>query len=124
MAARTALVVVDMQKAFDDASYWGRRNNPDCERNVAHLRDRRDFHLVVDVREPWETEICRIDGAQLIPMNSLPQRLQELPRDRTIAVVCHAGQRSYYAAAWLLAQGFEAVSVAGGVNAWPGMKRY
>ena len=37
MAARTALVVVDMQKAFDDASYWGRRNNPDCERNVADL---------------------------------------------------------------------------------------
>ena len=88
-----------------------------------------DPPVVVDVREPWETEICRIGGAQLIPMQSLPQRLQELPRDRTIAVVCHAGQRSYYAAAWLLAQGFEAVSVAGGVDAWaaevePGMKRY
>ena len=37
MAARTALVVVDMQKAFDDATYWGSRNNPDCERNVADL---------------------------------------------------------------------------------------
>jgi nicotinamidase-related amidase len=37
MAARTALVVIDMQKAFDDADYWGRRNNPDCERNVGEL---------------------------------------------------------------------------------------
>ena len=37
MAARTALVVVDMQKAFDDAGYWGSRNNRDCERNVADL---------------------------------------------------------------------------------------
>ena len=35
MAARTALIVVDVQRGFDDASYWGRRNNPDCERNVA-----------------------------------------------------------------------------------------
>ncbi len=88
-----------------------------------------DPPVVVDVREPWETEICSIDGAQLIPMNSLPQRLQELPRERTIAVVCHAGMRSYYAAAWLLAQGFEAVSVQGGIDAWAaaverGMARY
>src|SRR5512144_1500006 len=37
MAARTALIVVDVQRGFDDASYWGRRNNPDCERNVAAL---------------------------------------------------------------------------------------
>ncbi len=34
---RTALVVVDVQRAFDDAGYWGRRNNPDCEANVASL---------------------------------------------------------------------------------------
>lgn len=88
-----------------------------------------DPPVLVDVREPWETEICCIGGAQLIPMRSLPQRLQELPRDRTIAVICHAGTRSYYAAEWLLSQGWEAVSVRGGIDAWaaevePGMKRY
>ena len=88
-----------------------------------------DPPVVVDVREPWEAEICGIEGSQLIPMSSLPQRLQEIPRGRTIAVVCHAGQRSYYAAAWLLAQGLEAVSIAGGVDAWAievdqTMKRY
>jgi len=88
-----------------------------------------DPPVIVDVREPWETEICRIEGSQLIPMSSLPQRLQEIPRGRTIAVVCHAGMRSYQAAAWLLAQGIEAVSVAGGIDEWavdvePGMERY
>ena len=83
-----------------------------------------DPPLVLDVREPWELEICRIDGAREIPMTSLPQRLQELPRERTIAVVCHAGARSHMVAEWLLAQGYEAVSVAGGTNAWPGMTRY
>jgi rhodanese-related sulfurtransferase len=88
-----------------------------------------DPPVVVDVREPWEAEICRIEGSQLIPMSSLPQRLQEIPEGRTIAVVCHAGQRSYHAAAWLLGQGREAVSVAGGIDKWavevePSMKRY
>jgi rhodanese-related sulfurtransferase len=83
-----------------------------------------DPPAVLDVREAWELEICRVEGAQEIPMRSLPQRLQELPRGRTIAVVCHAGARSYMVAEWLLAQGYEAVSVAGGVNAWPGMTKY
>jgi len=50
--------------------------------------------------------------------------LQEIPRGRTIAVICHAGARSYMVAEWLLRQGYEAVSVAGGIDAWPGMRRY
>src|ERR1043165_1237983 len=50
-----------------------------------------DPPVVLDVREPWEIELCPIDGAVLIPMRSLPQRLQELPRGRTIDVVCHHG---------------------------------
>lgn len=37
MATRNALVVVDVQRAFDDSSYWGPRNNPDCERNIGTL---------------------------------------------------------------------------------------
>lgn len=59
MAARTALVVVDMQKAFDDAGFWGRRNNPACERNVANLieswRDR--GQPVVFVRHDSDEEV-------------------------------------------------------------------
>ena len=83
-----------------------------------------DPPVVLDVREPWEIELSPVEGALLIPMRSLPQRLQELPRERTIAVVCHHGERSYHAAAWMLEQGLEAVSVAGGVNAWPGKRKY
>src|SRR5947209_17022652 len=84
---------------------------------------------VIDVREAWEIAICHIDGALEIPLMSLPQRLQEIPRGRTLAVICHAGMRSYMAAGWLAEQGYDAVSVAGGIDRWaaevePGMSRY
>jgi rhodanese-related sulfurtransferase len=73
---------------------------------------------VVDVREPWEVAICSLEGSLEIPLRSLPQRLQEIPRDRTVAVICHAGMRSYMAAGWLAEQGYDAVSLAGGIDRW------
>jgi adenylyltransferase/sulfurtransferase len=85
--------------------------------------------LLVDVREPFEAEIAQIAGSLLIPMNSLPQRLQEIPKDRAVALYCHAGARSAYAAEWLSRQGYDALSLAGGIDQWameiePGMRRY
>jgi len=85
--------------------------------------------LLVDVREPFEAEIVQIAGSLLIPMNSLPQRLQEIPKDRAVALYCHAGGRSAYAAEWLSRQGYDALSLAGGIDQWameiePGMRRY
>jgi nicotinamidase-related amidase len=58
MAARTALVVVDVQRAFDDADFWGARNNPDCERNVAALIEawREQGQPVVFVRHDSDEE--------------------------------------------------------------------
>ena len=58
MAARTALVVVDVQKGFDDGNYWGRRNNPECERNVADLIEswRDQAQPVVFVRHDEDLE--------------------------------------------------------------------
>jgi nicotinamidase-related amidase len=58
MTARTALVVVDVQRAFDDADFWGTRNNPDCERNVAALIDawREEGQPVVFVRHDSDQE--------------------------------------------------------------------
>jgi rhodanese-related sulfurtransferase len=47
--------------------------------------------ILIDVREEGEAAICAIDGSILIPMNTLPQRLQELPRDRQVALYCHHG---------------------------------
>ena len=85
--------------------------------------------LLVDVREPMEAAIAQIDGSLLIPMNSLPQRLQEIPKDRPVALYCHSGVRSLYAAQWLARQGYEALSLAGGIDRWaaevePAMQRY
>jgi rhodanese-related sulfurtransferase len=96
------------------------------------LRDllaREDPPLLVDVREPVEASIAQIAGSLLIPMASLPQRLQEIPKDRPVALYCHAGMRSAYAAEWLARQGYDALSLAGGIDRWavevePAMRRY
>jgi len=84
---------------------------------------------LIDVREEGEAAICAIDGSTLIPMNSLPQRLQEIPRDRPVVLYCHGGMRSMMAGQWLSQQGFDALSLAGGIDRWarevePGMARY
>jgi len=84
---------------------------------------------LIDVREPWEAEICTIAGSHLIPMGTLPQRLGEIVRSQPVAIYCHHGQRSLTCAQYLAEQGYEATSVAGGIDAWaqtiqPGMKRY
>ncbi|HMM46787.1 MAG TPA: rhodanese-like domain-containing protein [Thiobacillaceae bacterium] len=86
--------------------------------------------LLLDVREPWEWNICRLPGATLVPMRDLPARLGELDKAAEIVVICHHGVRSYHAARYLEAAGFESVSdLAGGVAAWadeidPTMPRY
>lgn len=78
--------------------------------------------LLLDVREPWEFDICRIDGAQLMPMRSVPARLEELPRDRPIVVVCHHGGRSAQVGYFLEQQGFSQITnLQGGVAAWAGL---
>jgi rhodanese-related sulfurtransferase len=84
---------------------------------------------LIDVREEGEAAICAIDGSTLIPMNTLPHRLQEIPRDRPVALYCHAGMRSMMAGQWLSQQGFDALSLAGGIDRWaieiePEMARY
>lgn len=85
---------------------------------------------LLDVREPWEWEIAHLPGSQLIPLGRLPARLAEVPRDRPVVTVCHAGMRSLAARAMLLEAGLPSVrSLAGGVDAWaasvdPSMTRY
>src|SRR5574341_915512 len=75
--------------------------------------------FLLDVRENWEVARGMINGASHIPMNSVPDRLGELPRDREIVVYCAAGVRSYVVAEYLLAQGFEDVmNLDGGIEAW------
>ena len=79
----------------------------------------RDRPVLLDVREPWEHETCRIEGSVLIPMSEVPQRTGELDAEADIVVICHHGGRSMQVALFLSAQGFGKVhNLAGGVDAW------
>ncbi len=86
--------------------------------------------VLVDVREPWEHEICRIEGARLVPLGALAASLNTLPDVDEVICYCHHGMRSLDAAAWLRFQGFEkAKSLAGGIERWsvdvdPNVPRY
>ena len=75
--------------------------------------------VLVDVREPGEYATAHIDGAMLIPLRTLPQQLEALPRDREIILHCHHGMRSEMAGDFLLSQGFSRVShMIGGIDRW------
>jgi len=74
---------------------------------------------IVDVRQPDEVAVCRIEGSQSIPLTDLPARMNELDPDEEIVVHCKMGGRSSQAAAFLRAQGFRNVrNLAGGILAW------
>lgn len=100
---------------------------------VSELQERcarGDRPLLLDVRTPEEWEICRLDGARLIPLHTLPAHLDELDKNAEIVVYCHTGKRSAMAAAFLQREGFRgACSLVGGVAAWaaeidPAMPQY
>jgi len=75
--------------------------------------------VLLDVREPREAQIARIEGARLIPLRELPRRLAELPGHAEIVTHCHHGQRSLQAREILKGAGFANVrSLAGGIDAW------
>ncbi|MPY92026.1 MAG: rhodanese-like domain-containing protein [Acidimicrobiia bacterium] len=73
---------------------------------------------LIDVREPDEYEEVRASGAVPIPLGDVPARIEEIPRDRTVYVICRSGGRSLRAAEFLAASGVDAVNVAGGTLAW------
>jgi adenylyltransferase/sulfurtransferase len=102
------------------------------EISARELRERlgRDENLfVLDVREPHEYEIVNI-GGYLIPLNDLPQRVNELDSAREIVVHCHHGTRSKRAADFLREVGFKKVmNLVGGIDQWavivdPTLPRY
>jgi rhodanese-related sulfurtransferase len=77
-----------------------------------------DF-MLLDVRNPDEIETASIPWATVIAMGEIPQRLAELPKDKPIAVMCHAGGRSARVTSYLNENGYpDAVNVAGGITAW------
>ena len=83
------------------------------------MRDAGRDHVLLDVREPFEIELAQLAGSLNIPMAEVPARLDEVPRDREIVVMCHSGQRSGRVARFLEQNGYaKAVNLAGGIDAW------
>jgi rhodanese-related sulfurtransferase len=87
---------------------------------VESLRQNDDV-VVLDVREDWEYNEGHIPGAKLVPLGQIPNRLDEIPQDKTVIAVCRSGNRSGQATNFLREQGFENVhNMVGGMNAWRG----
>jgi rhodanese-related sulfurtransferase len=108
----------------------------DFEITPAEVKRRLDagekLHLI-DVREPNEFAMARIEGSELIPMRQVPAELQTLESradEGPLIVFCHHGVRSLNVVNWLRGQGLEAChSMAGGIDAWslgvdPSVPRY
>ncbi|MBM3868127.1 MAG: molybdenum cofactor biosynthesis protein MoeB [Verrucomicrobia bacterium] len=75
--------------------------------------------VLLDVREPDEYAVCRIEGSRLIPMNTVPTRLAEIPADAWVLVQCHHGGRSMRVTQFLRSKGFARVTnLQGGIDAW------
>ena len=90
----------------------------------------REKPVLLDVREPWEVQLCRIRDSLHMPMASVPARKEELDPEVDTVVVCHHGARSFQIAVLLEAAGFSRVyNLSGGVDGWarqvePGMPQY
>lgn len=74
--------------------------------------------LVIDVRQPEEYQVGHIIGAKLIPLGTLGQRMQELPKGKEIVCVCASGSRSSSAAKQLIKAGFTVLDMRGGMMTW------
>ena len=85
---------------------------------LARWRDEGKPHLLVDVREPSEHAINRIDGSILIPLRQLPGQLGSIPKSQPIVVHCKSGGRSAIAVAILKVAGYDAHNLSGGIQAW------
>jgi rhodanese-related sulfurtransferase len=74
---------------------------------------------LIDVREQMEVSRGMIAGAAHIPMNSIPNRLADIPQDKPVVIYCATGARSYAVAAYLMDNGYSNVAnLAGGIVAW------
>ncbi len=106
-----------MPEAVGHPGYPARMDVPEID--VAELAQRREGGAtVLDVRNPEEYDADHIPGVLLIPMGELVERVDEVPTEGTLPIICRSGNRSLHAAEWLRGQGIDAVNVAGGMLAW------
>jgi len=94
------------------------------------LKSTPDRVVLLDVRERFERQVAVIQPSMHIPMNDIPDRVKEIPRDRELIVYCHIGSRSMMVAGYLEGRGFASVAnLSGGIDAWsvkvdPSVPRY
>ena len=85
---------------------------------------------VIDIREPWELKIAQLDFAQHIPMGQILGRLNEIPHDTPVVIMCHIGGRSTQVTNYLNGIGYDNVlNLDGGIMGWalavdPNLRRY
>ncbi|HEY5257549.1 MAG TPA: rhodanese-like domain-containing protein [Candidatus Baltobacteraceae bacterium] len=97
---------------------------------LARRRKAGEGIVLVDIREPHEIEICSLPDAKFIPMRAILADPTSIPRDVEVVLICHAGGRSGFVAANLIARGYDNVrSLRGGLDEWaikidPTMQRY
>jgi rhodanese-related sulfurtransferase len=95
------------------------RNVPNISPEEAYRRLQENADVViVDVRQPMETDSGSVPGAVLIPLTEFSRRLTELPRDRPILTICLSSHRSPIAARQLKKAGYDVTNVSGGTDAW------
>lgn len=74
--------------------------------------------FMLDVRQPAEFRTGHVPGAKLIPLGELSARMNELPKNQEIMVICQSGSRSLNATRRLVGAGYQAVNIRGGMSAW------
>ena len=88
---------------------------------ATEVNEQKGHVRLIDVRQPpeWSGELGHIPEAELITLDTLPDRIEELPKDQTLVIVCRSGNRSAQATSFLKNNGFEEVyNMAGGMIAW------
>lgn len=94
------------------------------------LDRKENLPVILDVREPWELDVCSLSDTHNIPMGQIQNRVDELNKDRGLVIMCHHGIRSQRVALFLQQQGFANIyNLAGGIDAWakqvdPQMAKY
>jgi rhodanese-related sulfurtransferase len=97
---------------------------------AAWLAEEPDSFVLIDCREEDEWNICRLEGARLIPFSRFGELAPNaLDLSTPVVLYCHHGMRSAHAATWLREKGFRAWSLTGGIDAWsegidPDVPRY
>ena len=98
--------------------------------NLKKKLDNKEDILLLDVRDKWEFGMVNLKNSKLIPLRELKDNIKSLDKNKMIVTICHHGERSQYAARYLLQNGFKNVkTLDGGIEAWTtkidnSLKRY